>query len=96
MHTIEEIKSFSTKIFKQYPIKRASLFGSYANGKMNENSDIDILIELNKPISMLKYIHIQNELIDLLGKKVDLLQYKMIRPELKESILANQVDLYEA
>ncbi len=59
--------------FKDKPILKAFLFGSYASGKASNKSDIDILVELhyNQDIG-LKFIQMQLELEDILKKKVDL------------------------
>ena len=79
-------------VLKKYKIKRAGLFGSYVKGKYNEKSDVDILVEINnKKMSLFDFIHIKNELQDSLGKEVDLIEYKLIRPELKKRILNEEV-----
>ena len=54
MSKIETIKEIITPIAIQYGLKRIYLFGSYAKGTANENSDIDLLIEKGKPLSLLK------------------------------------------
>jgi len=47
MHTLQEIIEKLTPIFKQYPIKRAALFGSYARGEQDNDSDVDIFLEID-------------------------------------------------
>lgn len=42
--TINQIKKLTEPIFKKYKVDRAYIFGSYARGDFNENSDIDIII----------------------------------------------------
>ena len=61
------------QFFVGKPIKKAYLFGSFARNDANKNSDIDILVELDhtEPIGM-KFFLFQNEIEDLLQKKVDL------------------------
>ena len=80
------------KILKKHGVKKAGIFGSYARGEQKKNSDIDILIEIKNPnISLLGFIHIKHELEDVLGRKVDLVEYRMIRPEIKNIILEEEV-----
>lgn len=43
--TIDTIKSILTPVFVKYDIKQAVLFGSFAKGCANENSDIDLLVD---------------------------------------------------
>jgi len=75
------------KIRKKYGVVILGIFGSYARGEQDELSDIDILVELKKPIG-LKFFELWDELENLLGIKVDLLTIKAVKqkPKLWESI----------
>lgn len=48
MLTIEQIKQTVTDYFKDKPVKRVYLFGSYARGDADENSDVDLLVDLDR------------------------------------------------
>mgnify|MGYP001585407781 CR=1 FL=1 len=67
------------------------IFGSYARGDYNKNSDIDILIEFNG--SLLKLVGIEMELKKTLKKKVYLLTYGGINHLLKERILREEIKI---
>ena len=54
MTDISTIKKVIIPIAKDYGIKRIYLFGSYAKGNANEKSDVDLLVEKGKPMSLLK------------------------------------------
>ena len=89
---IERIKLRILPILKRNNIVRAGVFGSYARGDYKKNSDIDLLVEINdKKMSLLGFIHIKNILEESLGRKVDLVEYKLIRPEIKDNILNEEV-----
>ena len=81
------------KILKENKIKRAGIFGSYARGEQTKNSDIDILVEFNKNVSLFDIVGIKLELEDNLGRKVDLVEYKIIKPRMKEQILNEEVKI---
>ena len=66
-------------------IKRAGIFGSVAKGKATSKSDIDILVELGDKISLLEFVGIKHELEDLLGQKVDLVEYQALKERLKQN-----------
>lgn len=88
---IEQIKKKIIPVLKHYRAKRAGLFGSLVEGKMKARSDIDILVDLDKDLSLLDVIGIQQELEDKLGRKVDLVQYDAIKPLLRSYILSQEV-----
>ena len=78
---INAIKDF----FSKQPVLKAYLFGSYSRGEQNDESDIDLLVELDysQPIG-LEFIQMQIDLQNLLNQKVDLVSArglsKYIRP----------------
>ena len=90
---IEEIKHKSEPILRQNGVIKASLFGSFARGQATNTSDVDILVELPLGKSLFDFIGLKLELEDVLGKKVDLVEYKMIKPDLKSYILKDQIAL---
>lgn len=88
---IEQIKEQVLPILRHYGAKRAGLFGSLVREEMTEGSDIDILVELNKDLSLLDFIGIKLEIEERLGKKVDLVEYDTLKPLLKDRILKEEV-----
>ncbi|HHT9133773.1 MAG TPA: nucleotidyltransferase family protein [Candidatus Avalokitesvara rifleensis] len=88
---IEEIKRRILPILRRYGVKRVGLFGSCVQNELKEDSDIDILVEIEKDISLLDFVGIKLELEEALGRKIDLVEYSMIKPLLKERILREQV-----
>lgn len=91
---IEEIKEKTLPILLRHRIKRAGIFGSVAKGDSTDESDIDMLVELGDEISLLKFVGIKYELEDVLGKKVDLVEYQAIRPRLRNRILSEEIRIY--
>lgn len=89
---LDKIKPIIIKILKRHGIRKAAVFGSYARGEQKKGSDIDILVELSKPMGF-HFIGIQLELEQKLGKKVDLLTYQEVSPHLKKYILSEKVSI---
>ncbi len=89
--SINEIKKKITPTLKERGVIKAGIFGSYARGEQNKNSDIDILIETKKGFSLIDLIRLEFLLKDLLKKEVDLLTYKGIHPLLKNRILKEEI-----
>lgn len=89
---IKEIQYKVLPLLKRYGVVRAGIFGSYARGDQKKNSDIDLLIQINKKkFSLLDLIGLEQELQLKLGKKVDLLTYKSLNHLLKDTILKEEV-----
>lgn len=88
---IEEIKRKILPILQRYEVKRVGLFGSCVREEMRGDSDIDILVEIEKDISLLDFVGLKLEIEEALGKKVDLVEYNTIKPLLRERILSEQV-----
>ena len=86
-----EIKEKIRPIMKEYGVKKGALFGSLVRGEMREDSDIDILVEIKRDISLLDFIGLKIEIEEALGRKVDLVEYCTITPLLKDKILEEQV-----
>ena len=90
---IEEIKQKITPLLKQHGVTRAAVFGSVARGESTAESDVDILVEIPKKHGLFEFLHIKHTLEDVLGKKVDLLEYDAIKERMKQNILADQVPI---
>ncbi len=65
-------------LVSKYGVKKIGLFGSYAKGVQNEDSDIDIIAEFDKPIG-LKFVEFTEYLEKILGKKIDVLTHAGIK-----------------
>ena len=64
---------------RRYPIHRMALFGSWARGEARENSDIDVLVEVDPSIG-LRFVELGEELERVLGRPVDLVSRRAIKP----------------
>jgi hypothetical protein len=88
---IEKIKLKVVRILKKNKVKRAGIFGSFVRGEQKKNSDIDILAEIPMNINLFDFVGIKLELEDELRRKVDLVEYKAIKPLIKNRILKEEV-----
>lgn len=90
---LERLKPKIICILKRNGVKKAGIFGSYARGEQKKRSDIDVLIQPAKNMSLLGFVEIKLELEETLGRKIDLLSYKGIHPLLRKQILNEEVRL---
>ena len=90
---IENIKEKILPILKEHKISKAGIFGSYARGEQKKKSDVDILVEIPDDRSLLKVASLKSALERKLGRKVDLVEYELIRKELRKSILNDEIQI---
>ena len=94
MFTIEEIKEKSIPIARKYGVKKLSLFGSYARGDADENSDLDFLIERGK-IRGLQYVGFILDLEKNFNCSVDVVVESSRNKNFLAEIKNDEVILYE-
>ena len=90
---IRKIQEKVTPVLKRYGIARAAVFGSVARGDNRSDSDVDVVIEIPRPYGLFEFMEIKNGLEDILGKKVDLVEYRSIKPRVRENIIKDQVQI---
>ena len=90
---LEKRKGKIIDIMKLHGVKRASLFGSFAQGRQNKSSDVDFLVEFEGGRSLLDLSGLKIDLQELLGRDVDIITYRSVHSLLKKSILAQQEEI---
>jgi predicted nucleotidyltransferase len=70
-----------------------ALFGSAARGEMAVESDVDIVVEFREPATFDGYMDLKFFLEDLLGRRVDLVTKKALKPALRSRIAGQLVDV---
>lgn len=96
MELRDSVKDKIIKILKEHNITKASIYGSYARGEANENSDIDIVVELNRR-SLFELVGLKQDIEDATGLKVDITTYhgldKSPREGIKDKIKKDEVKI---
>lgn len=90
-HELNIIREF----FRTQPVKKAYLFGSYARGEADEESDIDLMVELDDRVGLFKFVGMQLKLEELLHRKVDLISAKGISRHIQPLIEKDKKLVYE-
>lgn len=86
------------ELCRQYSVQELSLFGSMARGDNRPDSDIDILVvfQPNAPIGLIEYAGLMEDLSELMGRKVDLVSKKYLKPLIRDEVLQDARLLYAA
>jgi uncharacterized protein len=90
---LDIIKAQIIRVLKNYPIKRASVFGSYSRNEQTEGSDVDLLIETSGSFTLFQFLKLERELSESTSKKIDLVEYSAIKPSIRERVLAEAISI---
>ncbi|MEK6850840.1 MAG: nucleotidyltransferase family protein [Nanoarchaeota archaeon] len=91
---IEQIKDKILPILKNHKVTKAGIFGSYARGEQKKKSDVDILVEIDdNGMGLLEFIRLKNILEKAIKRKIDLVEYSLIREEIRERILNDEIPI---
>jgi predicted nucleotidyltransferase len=97
MKALDEIKGIIGQHRKvladKFGVAVLAIFGSYVRDEQKKESDIDLLVEILRPISLLELAGAEIYLSEVLEAKVDLVPKRSVREELKEMILREAVAL---
>jgi len=97
MKSFDELKKIvmAQKILlrEKYKVTDIGFFGSYVRNEQNRDSDLDILVEFEEPLSLLEFISLENHLSDITGVKVDLVMKSALKPRIGKHILGEVVHL---
>ena len=95
MKTREEIKAIIGKnrevLAETYGVAVVAIFGSYVRGDQGRQSDIDLLAEILRPVSLLELVGAELYLTEVLDAKVDLVPKRNVRKELRSTILKEAI-----
>ncbi|MDR1100828.1 MAG: nucleotidyltransferase domain-containing protein [Clostridiales bacterium] len=95
VYTIDEIKEILAPVFKDFGVKKAAVFGSYARGQAVPGADVDLIIKTRQIFDLRKYYEFENAMRHALMTKVDVTFEDYINPFMKEDITKEAVVLYE-
>ena len=84
---LNKLRELKPILSRDYSVKEIGLFGSYADDNARDDSDIDLLIELDKPIGW-KFFSLEIYLEEIFGRKIDLVTKSALRERIKDDILS--------
>ena len=94
VYTLKQIKTIIKPIMQKYGINEVYLFGSYARGEANNNSDIDIFCEKGNIKTFIDQEKLYDDLENALNKKVDIIYTTTkVNDEFKENIMEDMIKL---
>lgn len=86
---LKKLSELKPILIRDYSVKEIGLFGSFSDDSHQEDSDIDLLVEFERPIGW-KYFSLEIYLENTFGRNIDLVTRNALKEQIKDSIL-NQV-----
>jgi predicted nucleotidyltransferase len=93
---MEELKKYQQLILpllNRYAIKRAAIFGSAAKGNMTIDSDVDLLIEGGSDFTLFKLLKLEEEISEIIKRKVDLVEFSAIKSSMRDEVLLSAITI---
>jgi len=84
---ISKLTELKPVLRKEFAVKEIGLFGSFSDNSSTEESDIDILVDLEKPIGW-KFFSLELYLENIFGRKIDLVTKNALKHQIREHILS--------
>ncbi len=81
-----KLRELKPNLYKEYSVKEIGLFGSFLDESFDDESDIDLLVELEKPIGW-KFFSLEIYLEKIFNRKIDLVTKNALKEQIKENIL---------
>jgi predicted nucleotidyltransferase len=81
-----KLKELKPTLYREFAVTEIGLFGSFADGTFNDESDIDILVELERPIGW-KFFSLELSLEKIFERKIDLVTKNALKDRIKDRIL---------
>jgi hypothetical protein len=72
---------------EKFKVREIGIFGSVVRGEKKETSDLDLLVEFEGPIGLIKYVNLQNYLSDKVRSRVDLVMKSGLKPRISRHVL---------
>ena len=89
--TLDLLRAHKPELAERFGVVELALFGSVARGELGPDSDVDILVRFKRPTDPECFFGVQFYIEDLLGRPVDLVTDRALRPELRPYIEAQAV-----
>jgi len=86
-----QILSSHKKELSEFGVNSLAIFGSWARNEARPDSDVDILVEFDKPVGLFEFIDLKDYLEGILHSRVDIGTPSSLKPRLKEQVIKEAV-----
>ncbi len=85
------LREYQPALAERYGVQSLAIFGSVARNEATEASDVDLLVEFNRPVGLFDLFALQDELEAILGRPVDVGTEASLKPRVRDRVLEEAV-----
>ena len=90
---LRHLKEDILRIVRKHNADKVYVFGSCARKEETPGSDVDLLVDFNQNATLFDQVYIQEEMADLLNRKIDVVSKRGLHPYIRQKVLAEAVEL---
>ena len=90
---LSALAALKPRLREAYGVRQIGVFGSVVRQEATSESDIDVLVEFERPVGLFKFMELEEFLTERLGRRVDLVSTKALKPRIGAHILAEVVNV---
>jgi predicted nucleotidyltransferase len=88
---LRTLRTALPELRRRWPIHSLALFGSVARGDASPASDLDVLVEFERPVTLSAFLALEDELAGLTGRRIDLVSAAALKPHIGRRVRAEAV-----
>lgn len=77
-----ELRALKPMLSREYHVAEIGVFGSVVHDEQHADSDVDLLVDFDAPVSLFDLVRLEDELSDTLGVEVDLVTKGSLKPRI--------------
>lgn len=81
-----ELRALKPMLAREHQVAAIGVFGSVARDEQRADSDVDLLVEFEGPVSLFDLVRLEDELADRLGVEVDLVTKGSLKPRIGDRV----------
>ena len=82
----EQLAALKPQLMEEYPISEIGVFGSYARDEQRPDSDLDVVVTFDQPVTLFDLVRLENTLTKRLGVDVDLVTRDSLKPRIESRV----------
>jgi predicted nucleotidyltransferase len=90
---LARLRQASPALKERYPIRSLGVFGSFARGDVGNASDVDILVDFSRPVSLSTFLALEDDLKAVTGRSVDLVSRPALKPHIGRNVTRDLVSV---